>query len=152
MERVVITSSPFEPEQLAKSFREMVGDVGAIASFAGYVRGEAGAVETLRLSHYPGMTEAEIERMIETALSRWDITSCHITHRVGDMAAGEAIVYVTAASAHRRDAFQAVDFMMDYLKSEAPFWKQELGPSGAVWIEPREQDKTDIKRWNEGLK
>ena len=147
MERVTVTAEPFEPEQLVRVFRASAGDSGAIASFAGYVRGEAGEVETLRLSHYPGMTESEIERIIESAQSRWGLTACHVTHRVGDIAAGEAIVFVTAASAHRRDAFEAVDFLMDYLKSEAPFWKQEIGPNGAIWIEPRPQDKTDIARW-----
>ena len=148
MQRVRITDTVFQPAEAAKTFRSFAADVGAIASFAGYVRGEAGTVETLRLSHYPGMTEAEIERMIERAMSRWNITACHITHRVGDMAAGEAIVYVTAASAHRRDAFDAVDYLMDYLKSEAPFWKQEIGEGGAKWIEPRDEDKRDIARWS----
>ena len=148
MQRVRIINTVFQPAETAKTFRSFAGDVGAIASFAGYVRGEAGTVETLRLSHYPGMTEAEIERMIEKAISRWNITACHITHRVGDMAAGEAIVYVTAASAHRRDAFDAVDYLMDYLKSEAPFWKQEIGEGGAKWIEPRDEDKRDIARWS----
>lgn len=147
MERVSITAEPFAPEQLMRLFRESAGDSGAIATFTGYVRGEAGEVETLRLSHYPGMTESEIERIIKTAHTRWGLTACHISHRVGDIAAGEAIVFVTAASAHRRDAFEAVDFLMDYLKSEAPFWKQEIGPKGAIWIEPRPQDKTDIARW-----
>jgi len=81
VQRVRITDTVFQPAEAAKTFRSFAADVGAIASFAGYVRGEAGTVETLRLSHYPGMTEAEIERMIERAISRWNITACHITHR-----------------------------------------------------------------------
>lgn len=148
MQQVVISKIPFEPSVLANDFRDFAGDIGAITSFAGYVRGESGRVNTLRLTHYEGMTEAEIERMVKTAMARFNVTACHVTHRIGDMAAGEAIVFVTAASAHRRGAFEAVDFLMDYLKSEAPFWKQEIGTDGAKWIEPRSNDKRDIARWS----
>ena len=149
MKRVNLTSAPFEFSELSKAFRVFAGDVGAIASFTGFVRGEDGAVDALSLSHYPGMTEAEIDRIIKQASERWSITACHVTHRVGDMRPGDAIVFVAAASAHRRDAFEAVDFLMDYLKSEAPFWKKEIGADGAKWIEPKKQDKRDIARWSE---
>lgn len=149
MERVNITAAPFSPSALAEQFRAHAGDIGAIASFTGYVRGEGGNVQTLRLSHYPGMTEAEIGRIMDRATKKWEIMACHVTHRVGDMAADEAIVFVSAASAHRRAAFEAVDFLMDYLKSEAPFWKQEIGGGGAKWIEPRDQDKHDLNRWQD---
>lgn len=148
MERVRIHTAAFKPSALAEEFRSHAGDIGAVASFAGYVRSEGGGVQSLRLSHYPGMTEAEIERIIAQAVKRWPITNCHVTHRVGDILQGEAIVFVTAASAHRRAAFEAVDFLMDYLKSEAPFWKQEIVQGKAVWIEPKQNDKRDIQRWN----
>ena len=147
MQTVAITAALFDPHKLAKEFRAAFPDAGAVTSFTGFVRGEAGQVSALELSHYPGMTEAEIERVIAQAQSRWDLQGCHVTHRVGKMAAGEAIVFVTAASAHRRDAFEAVDFIMDYLKSEAPFWKKETGQDGSHWIEPRQSDKADLNRW-----
>lgn len=148
MLQVVITSSAFDPLILAAEFQQNIEGVGAIASFTGYVRDEGGTVNMLRISHYPIMTENEIAGLIKEAVSRWNLQACHVTHRVGDIAAGEAIVFVVAASAHRRAAFEAVDFLMDYLKSEAPFWKQELGEGGANWIEPKEQDKRDKERWS----
>ena len=148
METVIIKDGAFDPLIAAKQFQESAGDIGAIASFTGYVRGEGGQVKMLRLTHYPDMTENEIKGLMSVAKARWNLHDCHVTHRVGDMLAGEAIVFVAAASAHRREAFEAVDFLMDYLKSEAPFWKQEVGEKGARWIEPKQQDKRDIERWS----
>ncbi len=151
MESVIITDKAFEPLTAASQFQKYAGGAGAIASFTGYVRGEGGSVSRLRLTHYPGMTEAKIKVLTAKAHVRWNLLACHVTHRVGDMGAGEAIVFVAAASPHRRAAFEAVDFLMDYLKSEAPFWKQEIGPGGeATWIEPKENDRRDIARWSEG--
>lgn len=144
-----ITDASFTPEALLAEFRLQNAGAGAIASFAGLVRSENSSVSALTLSHYPGMTEAEIKKTADQTIARWPLSGLHVTHRTGEMLAGEAIVFVAAASAHRRDAFEAVDFMMDYLKSEAPFWKQETRGKTAEWIEPKDNDKHDIERWRD---
>lgn len=142
-----VSDKAFDPEAAHKSFREAVSGAGAIVAFTGLVRGE-GQDLTLTLSHYPDFTEAEIKRIAETAETRWSLTGWHIIHRVGPMKADEPIVFVATASAHRRAAFEAADFLMDYLKSEAPFWKSETVGSKQNWIEPRGQDISDKKRWS----
>ncbi len=111
------------------------------------MRGEAGAVKTLTLDHYPGFTDVEIARIANEALGRWRLDGVLIVHRVGALDPGEPIVLAAAAAAHRRDAFQAVDFLMDYLKTEAPFWKKEAALNGESWIEPRASDYEDKMRW-----
>ena len=145
--QIHITDKPFDPEAAHREFRETLGDTGAIVTFTGVVRGE-GDIETLTLSHYPGFTEAEIARIGDEASKRWPLTGWHIIHRIGEMAPREPIVFVATASPHRRAAFEAADFLMDYLKSEAPFWKQERRGGETHWIEPRETDYTDKKRWS----
>ncbi|MBB5519326.1 molybdenum cofactor biosynthesis protein MoaE [Amphiplicatus metriothermophilus] len=143
-----ISWTPFDPEAEAAHFRRRCARAGAIATFLGQVRGENGAVASLALEHYPGLTEAEIGRIAEQACARWPLEAVAIAHRVGVMAPGEPIVFVAAAAAHRRPAFEAVDFLMDYLKSEAPFWKKETGADGSArWIEPRAEDSRDKARW-----
>lgn len=144
-ERIVIQDKAFDPEAELSQFRRDCDDVGAIVSFTGIVRGEA---DVLTLSHYPGFTEAEMLRIGEQALTRWTLSDYKIIHRVGAMTPGEVIIFVAAASRHRRAAFEAADFMMDYLKSEAPLWKKESRMGQTRWIEPRGQDKSDIKRWS----
>lgn len=143
---VIITGKSFDPELAHAEFRKSIGDVGAIVAFTGLVRGEAD-VSTLTLSHYPDFTESEITNIGKKASLKWQLTGWHVTHRIGEMTPGEPIVFVATASRHRREAFEAADFIMDYLKSEAPFWKQETRAGETQWIEPREQDLTDIKRW-----
>lgn len=127
-------------------FQVEVGDAGAIASFTGIVR-KQGDITALTLSHFPGFTEVEVTKIANTAMGRWPLTACHIVHRVGEMVPGDTIVFVATASKHRRDAFEAVDFIMDYLKSKAPFWKQESRGHETSWIEPRDADISDRKRW-----
>ena len=122
--QIHITDKPFDPEKAQREFRVGLGDTGAIIAFTGVVRGE-GEIESLILSHYPGFTEAEITRIGEEASTRWSLTGWHIIHRIGKMTPRDPIVFVATASTHRRAAFEAADFLMDYLKSEAPFWKQE---------------------------
>lgn len=141
-----ICDKPFDPEAEHKSFRDKVGGAGAIVAFTGLVRGE-GEDLTLTLSHYEGFTESQILEIAKTAESRWPLAGWHILHRVGDMKAEEPIVFVATASRHRRDAFEAADFLMDYLKSEAAFWKSESAAGETRWIEPRAQDIDDKKRW-----
>lgn len=121
---------------------------GAVASFVGIARGEAGVAQVLELEAYPGFTEAEIARLVETAIDRFGLQDAQVIHRVGPIAPGEPIVLVLTAAPHRREAFQACDFLMDYLKSRAPFWKKEFGPEGERWVEPTARDLSDIARWD----
>jgi len=124
--------------------------IGAIVTFTGTVRGQAGdaGLSTLDLEHYPGMTEAELVRVEAEALARWPLNGTLIIHRYGKLAAGENIVLVVAASAHRRAAFEAAAFLMDYLKTRAPFWKKEAGSDGeGRWVDARESDDAAMSRW-----
>jgi molybdopterin synthase catalytic subunit len=124
-------------------------DIGAVVTFSGICRGSEGdeAIAALTLEHYPGMAEAEIARHAETAMSRWPLTGLTVVHRVGRIAAGENIVLVLTASAHRQAAFQAAEFLMDYLKANAPFWKREEKPEGTSWVEAHSHDDAAAARW-----
>ena len=144
---IVLTDQSFEPGALLSDFCQERTETGAIATFTGLARAEQGDTTTLELEAYPGFSEAAIGKIADEALTRFGLHDFHIVHRVGKIAPGEAIVFVAAAAAHRRAAFEACDFLMDYLKSRAPFWKKESGPTGERWIEPRAQDHTDIARW-----
>lgn len=119
---------------------------GGVASFVGQVRAEAGLV-ALELEHYPGVTEAALTRIAETAAQRWLLTAAVIRHRVGRMAVGEPIVFVGASAAHRREALAAVGFMIDLLKTEAPFWKRVHTDTGAHWVEAVETDRKAADFW-----
>ena len=125
------------------------GDVGAVVTFSGICRGSENGepIAALTLEHYPGMAEAEIKRHTDEAMSRWPLTGLTVVHRVGRITPGENIVLVLAASAHRQAAFQAAEFLMDYLKANAPFWKREESQNGANWIEARGHDETAAARW-----
>ncbi|WP_026941839.1 molybdenum cofactor biosynthesis protein MoaE [Hellea balneolensis] len=142
-----ICDTSFDPEAEHKAFREAVGGAGAIVAFTGLVRGEGKGL-TLTLSHYPGFTESQISEIARQAQARWPLVGWRILHRVGAMTAEEPIVFVATASRHRRDAFEAADFLMDFLKSEAAFWKSEKVDGNERWIEPRAQDITDKNRWS----
>jgi molybdopterin synthase catalytic subunit len=144
---ISLSEEPFDPGALLSGFCQGRAEVGAVASFTGLARAEAGAATVLELEAYPGFTEAEIGRIAETARERFGLIDLMIRHRVGRIAPGEPIVFVATASTHRRQAFEACDFLMDYLKSRAPFWKKEHGPDGARWIEPRPEDHADVARW-----
>lgn len=148
---VLLSPEAFDPDEEMRAFRRRFSDVGAITSFLGQVRGDADgrAVTSLRLEHYPGFTERMIDDFAREATARWPLTGLRIVHRVGGLFPGDPIVLVAAAAAHRRAAFEAVDFLMDYLKTEAPFWKQEVTGAGARWIEPREGDYADRMRWRD---
>jgi molybdopterin synthase catalytic subunit len=124
-------------------------DIGAVVSFSGICRGSENGepIAALTLEHYPGMAEAEIKRHADEALSRWPLTGLTVVHRVGRITPGENIVLVLAASQHRQAAFQAAEFLMDYLKANAPFWKREEGLKGSSWIEARGHDDTAAERW-----
>lgn len=128
-------------------------DIGAIVTFTGTVRDTlpqgAGEIFTLTLEHYPGMTEKELTRIEEEAHARWPLQASLIVHRVGTLLPGDNIVLVITASAHREAAFEATRFLMDYLKTSAPFWKREKGPDGEHWVEAKETDDQAAARWRQ---
>jgi molybdopterin synthase catalytic subunit len=123
--------------------------IGAVASFVGVVRdaNEDGKVQDMTLEHYPGMTERSIEEIVTQARGRWNIDDALVVHRVGTLKPLDQIVLVVVASAHRGDAFAACEFIMDYLKTRAPFWKKERTPEGARWVEARASDDLAAERW-----
>lgn len=125
-------------------------DIGAIVTFTGTVRGKAGGrvLTAMELEHYPGMTEAELARIEAEAQVRWPLQASLIVHRFGELAPGDNIVLVIAASAHRQAAFEAAAFLMDFLKSKAPFWKRETDTTGdGAWVDARDEDETAVARW-----
>lgn len=124
-------------------------DIGAVVSFTGLVRdfNERPEVQALTLEHYPGMTEAALGEIVEQARSRWPLQGVTVIHRIGRLAPADPIVLVVVASAHRRAAFEACDFLMDYLKTRAPFWKKEHTASGDYWVSERDGDHHDARRW-----
>ena len=153
--RIRIDEAPFDPVRELCAFENAAGggpDAGAVVSFLGKVRREAGEnpVRALFLEHYPGMTERSIAGLVAQARARWAIGDCLVIHRVGEMAPGAAIVFVCVSAAHRRAAFEAADFLMDGLKTKALFWKKEVREKGEAWIEPRAEDYQDAERWSGG--
>lgn len=120
---------------------------GAVVSFVGLARGEGGKVERLVLEHHPTLTEASLREIAKEALARFDVSRVWVVHRCGSIAPGEPIVFAAAASPHRRAAFEAVDYLMDRLKTDAVFWKREEGRAGSRWIEPTAADYADRERW-----
>jgi molybdopterin synthase catalytic subunit len=147
--RVSIQTDDFDLGREVAALRAGDAGVGAVASFVGTVRdrnGGAGVAE-MELEHYPGMTERAIEAMIDAACERFDVRAVRVVHRVGRLAPGDQIVLVAVTSAHRGDAFRACEFLMDYLKTQAPFWKKELTPAGARWVDARSADDAALARW-----
>ena len=149
--RVRIQTADFDLAAESLALRGSDLGIGAVAAFVGTVRdrhpGRHGAVCGLELEHYPGMTEQAIEAMIDEALRRFDIRAARVVHRVGPLQPGEQIVLVLVASAHRGPAFQACEFLMDYLKTQAPFWKKESTPDGERWVDARVADDEALARW-----
>lgn len=143
---VRVQREPFDPAvELG-----LLGTSGAVASFTGHVRADDG-VGLMELEHYPGMTERALEKVAAEAMRRWALSAAHIVHRVGPMRPGEAIVFVAAASDHRAAALAACAFLIDRLKTDAPFWKREsrAGEGAASWVEPRAADDAAAARWDE---
>ncbi len=147
--RVRIQTEDFDLSAETLSLRADDGGVGAVVSFVGTVRDAADGspVTLMELEHYPGMTEASIEAMVDEAFRRFDILGARVIHRVGPLAARAQIVLVLVSSRHRGQAFQACEFLMDYLKTQAPFWKKEHGPQGAHWVDARVTDDEALARW-----
>jgi molybdopterin synthase catalytic subunit len=149
MARVTIQTEDFDLSAEVAALRAGDAGVGAVASFIGTVRdrNEGAGVSAMELEHYPGMTERAIEAMIDTALKRFDIRAARVIHRVGLLQPRDQIVLVAVTSAHRGQAFQACEFLMDYLKTQAPFWKKETTPDGARWVDARVADDAAAARW-----
>lgn len=146
---MMVTDEPLFPSELLAQFNAANPRSGAVVSFSGNVRVDKddGLTCVLILEAYEPVTSNGIAQAIDTARSRWELEDVMVSHRIGRMNPGETIVFVAAAAKHRRDAFAATDFLMDYLKTEAFFWKKEVYENGEKWIEPRAQDYSDAKRW-----
>jgi molybdopterin synthase catalytic subunit len=144
-----VSADPFDAAALLADFSARAAGAGAIASFTGLVRSEndGAAVSGLDLDHHPRLTEQAIAGIGADAVARFELKDVAIVHRHGVLMPGEAIVFVAAAAAHRRPAFDAVDYVMDRLKTEAPFWKREQRSDGAHWLEARDSDRADRRRW-----
>jgi molybdopterin synthase catalytic subunit len=145
---VTLQTAAFDPGALLTRFSGGRTHAGAVVSFTGIARADLGAETRLELEAYPGFTETEIGKIADQATDRFSLHDLLIVHRVGLLAPGEAIVFVATAAAHRREAFEAADFLMDYLKSRAPFWKKQVGPDGETWVEPTARDRDDAARWD----
>ncbi|GKW48132.1 molybdopterin synthase catalytic subunit MoaE [Halomonas sp. NCCP-2165] len=146
-----VQQAPFDAGAEMASLSAGRTDIGALVSFVGQVRdfNERPDVEGLTLEHYPGMTEAALGEIVAEAEARWSLQGVRLIHRVGHLTPGDPIVLVVVASAHRRAAFEACDFIMDYLKTRAPFWKKEHTASGHYWVAERHSDHQDAQRWEE---
>lgn len=145
-----LEAEPFDPSAELASLMASALDDGAVVSFVGVARPQARSgeqVDRLVLEHHPRLTLKSLEDIAVEAAERFDVSQVRVVHRCGEIAAGEPIVFAGAASAHRRAAFEAADYLMDRLKTEAVFWKREEGPAGASWIEPTEADYADRGRW-----
>ena len=146
---VDIRTADFDVSEEQKRLQGSNCKAGAVASFVGLVRSdnEARVVSLLELEHYPGMTERSIQAIVDEARSRWNLLAARVVHRVGVLQPGEQIVYVGVSSPHRGDAFAACEFIMDYLKTRAPFWKKERTGQGEHWVEARDSDEKSADRW-----
>ncbi|MBX9715034.1 MAG: molybdopterin synthase catalytic subunit MoaE [Burkholderiaceae bacterium] len=149
---VSIQTADFDLSTEVAALRATDAGVGAVASFVGCVRdrNDGSGVSDMELEHYPGMTEKSIESMIDAARQRFDIRGVRVIHRVGPLQPQDQIVLVAVTSAHRATAFQACEFLMDYLKTQAPFWKKETTPAGARWVDARVCDDEAMARWQAG--
>ncbi|GAB4181185.1 MAG: molybdopterin synthase catalytic subunit MoaE [Rhodocyclaceae bacterium] len=145
---VRVQAEDFDPGAEIAALAGAAKGVGACASFVGVVRGAEGGVQAMLLEHYPAMTGRAIEDIVAEAKRRWRLIDVTVIHRIGELRPGDRIVFVGVASAHRGDAFAACEFVMDYLKTRAPFWKKETTREGGRWVEAREGDDAAAARWD----
>ncbi|MEN8177122.1 MAG: molybdenum cofactor biosynthesis protein MoaE [Pseudomonadota bacterium] len=149
MNEIRIQAEPLDPNRELDLLRADNPAIGGIVSFIGLMRdiNDDKRITTLSLEHYPGMTEKALERIVAEANQRWEILGSRVVHRVGEMKPTDVIVVVAVASAHRGEAFQACEFIIDYLKTRAPFWKKEQAPEGRYWVEARFSDQEAEQKW-----
>ncbi len=146
---VRIQAAAFDPGAEAAAFTAAQAGAGAVVTFTGLVRGDGG-LAAMEIEHYPGMTERAVAAMLARARARWPLTGALVIHRHGRLAVGEPIMMVATASPHRAPAFAAAEFLMDWLKSRAPFWKKEIGADGAAWVAAKDDDEAALGRWRDG--
>jgi len=149
-ESISVTTAAFDPENEVRDLRLANPSVGAIVSFLGLMRdmNDGEQVTTMRLEHYAGMTERALQGIVDQAHARWELAAVRVVHRVGELHPQDPIVLVMVASAHRGSAFEACEFIIDFLKTRAPFWKKEETPQGARWVAPRVTDAAAESRWD----
>ncbi len=147
MALISVQAEDFDIAKEMAATRGQNHDVGAIVTFTGTVRDVGGTLTSMTLEHYPGMTEKELSRIAKEAEVRWPLLGCRVIHRYGTLAPGDNIVLVITASSHRHAAFDAAEFLMDFLKSKAPFWKKESTQQGGDWVDAKETDEEALKRW-----
>lgn len=146
--QVRVQSDPFDAGAELNAFAVDRTDIGAVVSFTGVVRDTDNTLIEMQIEHYPGMTQSAIASIAEEAMTRWELADCLVIHRHGPLKPGAPIMMVATAAAHRAAAFEAADFLMDYLKSRAPFWKKEVTDQGADWVAAKEEDEDALSRWN----
>lgn len=144
--KIAVQDQPFAPGAEVEAFSSGHTEMGAIVTFSGLVRGDGGLTR-LEIEHYPGMTERAIRAIAEEAQDRWSLGDVLVIHRYGSLVPGDPIMMVATAAPHRKDAFEAAEFLMDYLKSRAPFWKKEYGANGEDWVAAKDADEAALTRW-----
>ena len=145
---VSVQSEFFDFSAEIKNFSETLGNIGALVTFTGIVRGQkSNTLDYMFIEHYPGMTETQIKLIVEDAFKRWKICDVLVIHRYGKLEPGEPIMMVATAAEHRREAFEAAEYLMDYLKSRAPFWKKEVLNGQENWVEATSEDEASLNRW-----
>ena len=146
--RILVQAEPFDQAAEIAAFGQDHDNVGAVVTFTGIVRNsDAGDLTCMQIEHYPGMTEKALTQIAEQAQSRWELNDVLVIHRHGELRPGDQIMMVATAARHRRAAFEAADFLMDYLKSRAPFWKREMTSEGAEWVAAKDEDEDALGRW-----
>jgi len=144
---VVVQEAAFDAGAELAAFTTAAEGAGAVVSFTGVVRDVAGGLVAMEIEHYPGMTEAAIAEMVDAATARWGLSAARVLHRHGRLPPGAPIMMVLTAAPHRKAAFEAAEFLMDYLKSRAPFWKKEITATGTEWVAATCEDEDALKRW-----
>ncbi|MEM6374543.1 MAG: molybdenum cofactor biosynthesis protein MoaE [Pseudomonadota bacterium] len=145
--RIVVQAAPFDLGAEAAAFAAGCTASGAVVTFNGIVRDVAGGLQAMEIEHYPGMTERALREIADTAVARWSLEDALVIHRFGRLVVGDPIMMVATAARHRADAFEAAAYLMDYLKSRAPFWKREITAGGAAWVASRVEDEDALGRW-----
>ena len=145
--QVRVQQAAFDLVAESVAFAAAAPGAGAVVTFTGIVRDGGGTLSVMEIEHYPGMTESAIAGIVAEARARWSLLGALVIHRHGRLGPGEMIMMVATAAPHRADAFAAAEFLMDYLKSRAPFWKKEIGVDGAEWVAARDEDEAALRRW-----